>query len=534
MPEKLSYRPAAAFAFVLLMLLIPTVRLASIMSGDRYREAAAKQSLYTLTLAEERGSIYDRNGVPLTGQSVSYVGAAAPSVSPGTLAASLAEVAVDGEDAREKASRGVPFLFEAAKAIQCNTVVSVAVRQRYGGLAPHLIGYPTTETESGYTGLEAAFSGLLDRYRGAFRVTYTVNAAGQALAGVDPVIEDTLSLSDGGLVLTLDTALQAFVQEQFDGLCGAAVVLSKEGDILALVSTPTFDANDLSAALTQDGSPLLDRTLSAYDVGSVFKTVVAAAALEIGISPERTYVCEGSIDINGVRIRCHDHGGHGELDLKGALVHSCNPYFIDLAREVGAEKILAMAQSLNFGQTLTLADGVCSKPGNLPNEADLRVPAALANLAIGQGTLLATPLQVAAAIHSIASGGEYVVPRLVLGETDGHGSFVPFPDERERRRVMSEKTAKTVLAAMRAVFEEGSLAPYDPAGKAAGKTSTAQTGMVAEDGHGVCQAWLAGIYPAEEPEYTLVLFVEDGASGTDTCGPLFQQICNYLERNESK
>ena len=490
------------------MLLIPTVRIAMLARGDGYREAAAKQSLYTLTLAEQRGTIYDRNGVPLTGREVTYVGAAA--------------------------TRGLPVLFEAKREETAGTTVSVAVKKRYGTLAPHLIGYPTAETASGYTGLEAAFSELLDRYRGVCRVTYAVDAAGRCLAGIAPVVENTLDVSSGGLMLTLDADLQAFVQEQFDGLRGAAVVLSKECDVLALVSAPGFDANDLSAALKQSTSPLLDRSLCAYDVGSVFKTVVAAAALESGISPERTYCCDGSIDVRGVRIRCHNHGGHGELDLKGALVHSCNPYFIDLAGEVGADKILAMARKMGFGQSLMLAGGIRSKAGNLPTESELAVPAALANLAIGQGTLLATPLQVAAAIHCIATGGVYVTPRLVLGETDGHGSVTAILSERETRRVMSEETAEELLTDMRAVFEEGSLAPYDPAGKAAGKTSTAQTGIIADDGHSVCQAWLAGMYPAEDPQYTLVIFVEDGDAGSSSCGPIFQAVCEFLERNEVK
>lgn len=481
--QVVSLRPAVAFSFILVLLLIPTVRLIKLALGSEYRDAAVTQSRQELILCELRGTIYDRNGISLTNEPTGFA-----------------------------ASEFLP---------------SYPVYRRYTSIAPHLIGYPTSARDNGYTGLEGAFSDILEQYRGAFTVSYPVDAAGERLSGVEPTVEDTLSLSKGGIVLTLDAELQVYAQQQLKGLLGGIVVMDTSGELLAMTSSPGFDQNELSSALDKTDSPLLDRTLSAYDVGSVFKTVVTAAALEAGISPGRCYTCKGQIDVKGVVIRCHRHSGHGEQDLKTAFCNSCNPYFIDLALELGAESILSMARSMGFSESISLAEGISSKAGSLPTEADLSVPAALANLAIGQGTLMATPLQIAAAVNCVATGGDYLSPRLLLREVDEFGHTVDEAEASLPYRVMSEDTTACLLDIMASVFDE-TLSQYAPTGGAAGKTSTAQTGIVGEDGHKVCQTWLAGVWPAKEPRYTVVVFVEDGISGSVSCGPVFQSVCQYL------
>ncbi len=443
------------------------------------------QSTRSVTLCSLRGTLYDRNGQALTNRLVSYG--------------------------------------------QSDLLASFPIYTRYTGLAPHLIGYPTSALSRGYTGLEGGFASVLQQYSGVLKVSYPTDAEGNRLSGIPVTVEDTLSQAAGGVVLTLDARLQQFAGEQLGDLRGGIVVMQKDGEVLALCSSPAFDPDNIQAALQSTASPLLDRTLSAYDVGSVFKTAVAAAALEAGVSPERRYNCVGQIDVNGVVIRCHRHSGHGEQTLKEAFGNSCNPYFIDLALELGKTDLLAMAQSMGFGQAVTLAPGIRSKAGNLPSSLDLSVPAALANFAIGQGTLLATPLQVAAAVNCVATAGMYVPPQLVLREVDEFGHTVQEEERPPGHRVFSKETGWQLLSLMRGVFEN-ILPEYDPPGGSAGKTSTAQTGMVAEDGHKVCQTWLAGVWPAEDPQYTVVVFVEDGESGSVSCGPLFQAVCRYLSQ----
>lgn len=527
--EKESFRPAVAFTFVLIMLLIPTMRIAAIINAGEYSNAAATQSMYTVTICESRGTLYDRNMVKLTNSETYFMGTAGYYSSPTLLSLALKETAADTEFAQEMARRNKPFVFEAICEYNKNGVLSFPVYKRYGNVACHLIGYPTTATESGYTGLEASFSSILNKYSGKINVTYSVDATGRNLSGMTPEIYNTVSNCDGGVVLTLDKGLQARCEKSLEGVCGGIVVLDRNGDILALASSPSFDQNDISSSLQREDSPLLNRPLSAFDVGSVFKTVVTAAALEAGIPISRSYVCTGSIEVGDVTIRCHKRSGHGERDMKSALVSSCNPYFIDLAKEVGNERLLETAKAMGFGESIFLAEGISSKAGNLPNDAELSVPAALANFAIGQGTLLATPLQVAAAVNCITAEGVYAPPRLVIKEVDPFFNTVEEYEHKESRRVFSRQTAYTLLDNMKAVFEEGSVSAYAPEFlSAAGKTSTAQTGIQSSDGENVCQTWIAGIYPANDPQYTIVVLVEDGESGAESCGPIFKSVCDHI------
>lgn len=530
--QKESLRPAVAFAFVLITLLIPTMRIASIINSGEYNDASVRQSAYTITVCESRGTVYDRNMVKLTNSEIYFMGTAGYHSSPAQLSLALKETAANPELALNMAQKNKPFIFEAVCEYNNNGVLCFPIYKRYGNVACHLIGYPSTATKSGYTGLEASFSSVLDKYSGSINVTYSVDATGRNLSGLTPLVNNTLSNCDGGIVLTLDKGLQALCEKNLEGVCGGIVVLDKKGDILALASSPSFDQNDVSASLESENSPLLNRTLSAFDVGSVFKTVVTAAALEAGIPISRSYVCTGAIDVDSVTVRCHKRSGHGERDMKSALVSSCNPYFIDLAEEIGKEKLLEMAKSMGFGESIFLADGISSKAGNLPQATELSVPAALANFAIGQGTLLATPLQVATAINCITSGGVYVSPRLVTKEVDSMGNTVEEYEEQESRRVFSKQTADTLLDNMKAVIKEGSVSKYAPDFlTAAGKTSTAQTGILNKNGENVCQTWIAGIYPAEDPQYTVVVLVEDGESGAESCGPIFKRVCDHIYEN---
>ena len=521
-------RPAAAFSLVLALMLIPTMRLAATAKNSDFVRAATVQSSFTLTLNKTRGTFYDRNGTKLTNGETRFAAAAALSDDASTLAREIGKIAVDFEAAASQAQSGKPFTFASNAAYSGKSVLSFPVCERYSAVAAHLIGYPTASTQSGYTALEATFCDTMDKYSGSLRVTYAVDASGRTLNGIDPVVDDTTYMSAGGVVTTLDANLQRYVETLTADTPGAVVVMDKDGDIYAMSSSPSFCADGIASALESQNSPLINRALSAYDVGSVFKLVVAAAALESGFDANEVCDCTGSIDVNGVTVRCHRRSGHGELDMRTALVNSCNPYFISLAQKLGGGKILDQAKRMGFGQSVVLADAVVSKPGNLPNEDELIAPAALANFSIGQGTLLASPLQVAAAVNCIASGGVYIPPRLVLREVDEYGRTVANFYAESSRRVMSESTAKTLLDFMKAVFTQGSVSAYQPARDAAGKTSTAQTGVFSKDGRAVYRAWLAGVYPADDPQFTVVVLVDDGESGAASCGPIFKDICEYI------
>ena len=210
--------------------------------------------------------------------------------------------------------------------------------------------------------------------------------------------------------------------------------------------------------------------------------------------------------------------------MERALEQSCNPYFIALGREIGDESILTMAEHMGFGRGSDFAEGLSASAGNLPKAA--ASPLELANLSFGQGELLATPLQIAAMVSSIANGGYQVEAQLLLGWTED-GS-VPQAAEQAKERILSERTAKRLQHDMIQVVEEGSGTNAKPsAGGAGGKTASAQTGRYTEEEE-IVHAWFAGFYPADEPRYSIVVLAEGMESGGTYAAPVFRRICEQI------
>ena len=193
--------------------------------------------------------------------------------------------------------------------------------------------------------------------------------------------------------------------------------------------------------MDEKGAPLLNRAFSSYPVGSVFKLVVAAAALEKGVSTSLVYDCPGSISVDGMEFKCFNGVGHGKVDLEKAIAYSCNGYFIKLTEQMKPEELLSMAEKLGFGSSVELAPGMSSSAGNLPVKKDLSNPKAKANFSFGQGDLLATPLQIAAMVNTIASGGLYTEPSLVEGLVDENLVLTEREQPKQAERVISSQTA---------------------------------------------------------------------------------------------
>ncbi len=521
-------RCAAVFCVIILALTLLSVRIYFIGQNGDYINAAKEQGTFKVTVANTIGTVYDRNFQPLTNcQTVFAAATAIPSDFSGYID-TLKEIAENYSEIEDNVLGGKPFTFTATKEYNGNGVISFPVKTGSTDCATHILGY---FTENDGTGLLKGYKDILDKYSGEISVTYTVNAVGRNLEGESTEIVDTTVNSVGGLVTTLDAGIQEAAQKALDGVTGAAVVMNVNGDIAAICSSPTYDVNNLVQAVANSESPMLNRALQSYNVGSVFKICISAAAIEAGID-DFVYECQGSIDIHGKEIGCHKSSGHGLMNIQTALVNSCNPYFIALGQRLGSTAILEMAEKMSFGQEIYLAEGIISKAGILPTESELSPPAALANLSIGQGTLLASPIQVAVAVNCVATGGLRVVPRLVKGETADGSTLYTETEVEEGQRIFSIETANALKCNMEKVFSDGSVKNYAPEKyTAAGKTSTAQTGIIGEDGNTICQTWLAGFYPAQQPKYTIVVLVENGSSGAKTAGPIFKEITDYIGEN---
>lgn len=491
---------------------------------------AVLQSSRTVTVSKSRAGIYDRNGNPLVNNSHEWKALVFPSEAD---LSALKNFVTDKEFV-ERAKTELPVVVNTdRKVIDGNGIYSFKVPVRYSEnqLAAHIIGY--ISDEKGVSGIEKAYDDLLSAVGSKFAVTYYTDGHGRILDGEDVRFNFDGTDGESGVVLTLSTEIQELTESVLKAELqkGAAVVMDAQtGEILASASVPCFSPNNIAASLSDRDAPFINRAFSAYTVGSTWKLVVAAAALESGISLHHSYDCTGSLDVEGVSFHCHWEYGHGEIDMPAALRVSCNPYFIDLGSSVGAKKILEMAGNMGFGIGTELAPGLFTTSGKLPSEAELGSSAALASFSFGQGTLMATPVQMAAMVAAIANGGYAVTPKLVLKTVDDDNSATDALTY-EKNRVMSESTAEKLREMMISVVEQGSGINAKPkSGGAGGKTASAQTGQYDDDGNEIIHAWFVGFYPAENPEYAIAVFAEGMNSGSEFAAPVFKKICDGIAK----
>ncbi|MEG1205294.1 MAG: penicillin-binding transpeptidase domain-containing protein [Angelakisella sp.] len=521
MEKKIVIIYVALLCFVSAVIL----RLSTIIQGNTLAQAATVQSSYALTVGESRGTIYDRNLKPLVNRKSYNVLSVVPT--PSALTALQKNLPRDEFlQLFPLLESGKPVLLRPSRAVSGGGIESFQFPVRYSTaqLAPHIIGYLDGSGE-GITGVEAGYNELLNSYGGRVRTRYYINAIGMALGEEVAEVSDTRPQKEGGLVLTLDRDIQRIAEAAAEPLVRGAVVVMdvKSGEILAMVSRPDFDPYNVGAALKDSNSPLFNRALAAYNLGSIFKLTVAAAALEQGFTPAYTYVCPGYYQLGEQRYHCHQRAGHWELAMERALEQSCNPYFINLGQQLGAKRICTMAAKMGFGEPAKLAEGIASVGGNLPAAEDVSL-GELANLSFGQGSLMATPVQVAHMTAIIGGGGSCPPPSLYRGTTVD-GSVVTTQDAPSAPRVISENTAKTLQQLMVQVVEKGSgRRAQSGYGGAGGKTSSAQTGSF-KNGIEVVHGWFTGFYPAEEPQYAITVLEEGGGDGGQLPAEIFAQIC---------
>ena len=523
------------FASITLSIMLVLVKLFTISADGSYVEAVQSQSNYTLTLSRTRGTIYDCNMRPLAGGRALYK---AVVLSGETPVAVLEEhlSAEQFESVKQRLKNNYPFAITVSDGTLSNYGINVyKTSQRYTSYYPavHTVGYLDYSGTQGITGIERAFDQWLSDGSGEYKVTCQVDGLGRVLEGTSPQINDSTENSAQGVVLTLDADILQIVESaaQKHLKQGAIVVMEiPSGKLRALVSVPTFSPLDIASAIDNSNSALVNRCLSQYDVGSVFKLVTAASALESGISPSRQYECTGSLTIGNNTFTCSGNKAHGVLNMEGGICYSCNLYFIQLAQEVGAQRLLATAQFFGFGESIVLAPEYESFSGNLPSFEKLQNPAALANFSFGQGELLATPLQIAAMVGSVASGGKRIIPQLVEKTVDRYGNtnetFLTVSD----KMIINTTTSQKLCSFMRAAVLDGTAQPGATEKiTSAAKTGTAETG-IRVDGAEIVQAWYAGFFPYENPQYVCVVLAENGSGGGISAGPIFKEIAEGISK----
>ena len=404
----------------------------------------------------------------------------------------------------------------------------------------------------GRTGIESAWESYL-RGRSGFQQV-SVDARGQRLDTTvlgGEVRREPVPGRD--VVLAIDTQLMRVVERAFRGHpSGAAVVLDvRSGRVRALFSKPSYDPNEMSGRLSAERytelvdnpfRPLIDKTIyESYFPGSTFKAITALAALSAGIDPADRVDCPGFYEIGNRRFRCSH--AHGDVDMRRAIVQSCNVYFWKLAEQVGLDKIGEQARDFGLGAPTGIginaeAEGlVPSKEWYRERDIQFRIGYTL-NTAIGQGNTKVTLLQLAVVYAAIANGGTLYVPQLVERVTEPSGTLIEEFEPRVRRRVAVDREDLTyVIDGLYGVVNDPSGTAYDArvddGVPVAGKTGTAEVARRhARPGEDPSRswyfnrdhAWFAGFAPAGDPEVAIVVLVEHGGGGGKYAAPVAMQI----------
>ncbi len=520
-------RALSLYIFIIFCFMAFLGRIVYIQRSEVY-SASETKSRRTVIVGEKRGVIYDRNFVPLVNNETYLLAAVTPCVG----SYEYLKGKIDDKVLREKITDGYPFLCQVDEEINNEYIKTFSISKRYSAekTAVHLIGYCDSKGQTGITGIEKAYNAYLSENSGKLSVTFDVDAVGRVLAGMDKTVNDNNYSSKAGVVLTIDsfvqkTAERALAESEIESGC-ALVMHAHTGEILAMASVPTYDPTDVAASLYDENSPLVNKTLTAYSVGSIFKPLVAAAALECGIDKDEAYECEGKIAVGDRVFSCYKDKAHGKINMAGALEESCNTYFINLIMKTDTDLLLRLCRQTGLGEGDTLASTIKGAGGTLPREDSLKIKGNLANFAFGQGELTATPLQIAKVYHTLATGN-YIQPRLFLGLTNYMGLMTketaPSPV-----KILSDETVVNIREMLSGVTKNGKAdKAYSELVSLAGKTGTAQSGVYSGNKE-ILRTWFAGFFPSNNPHYIVVVMDENGSGGNADCAPVFKRICEGI------
>ncbi len=528
-------RVTALYLAVLFMFGTVTARLYTLSSGaDDGAAVLSGQYSRRTELASRRGYILSRDLEPLGTEGVKYVTVVTPSLCRDDVnaAEALSEFTDTAtSEIRAEIRRGKPFTVMTHCAV---TSVFAKSFPFYGGKtseAIHLLGY--ANEDGGICGMKKYFDDRLSAtsdLSGRLSANYLADAGGGILPGSEVKVFDDGFSAVSGVVTTLSHPLQESVEKTADALIpsGAVVVVNSGGEILACTSRPTYKAEDIASLLGSEKGEFVNRALCGFAPGSMFKTAVAAAALERDIAYfDKVYDCEGYVEFGNMRHYCHRRTGHGELTMTEAFADSCNCYFIKLGLEIGLDSVFDAAEKLGIGRDRVLY-GVGDCAGFLPRAAHYP-PSMVANCVIGQGDVLVTPVE-AARMMLCAATGKCVRLRAVLGFYDGRTASLDLSASDGGETVLSEATVEKMRLLLRACVKDGTGKRAAPSRLAAGgKTATAQTGRFAEDGTELNHIWFAGVYPIDDPEIAVAVLYDDAPGESPCAKEAFRAICEEYE-----
>ena len=559
--KKLIFNTFVLLAFILLSYGFFNIQIAS---REKYNRIATENSVRELTQYPVRGTIRDRTGRILVDNRPSFMVSAIPRQFSNVTRVSLSELldmplpSIDEKIKIRNSFR--PVIIEHDVNYQTlirleedrfdlpGVLVEVESKRFYppGVYSPHIFGYvgevSPREAQSrsdfepgemiGKSGLELVYDKNL---RGVKGVNFVgVDAEGRDLGMINSE-RNIESIPGMDIFLTLDYSFQQFAESLMVDKRGAIIAIDpRNGKILAFVSKPDFDPRDMAGKISPQvwnqlqsdpAHPLFNRvTQSTYPPGSTYKLVAAIAALQENIiTPEWSAYCPGYFRLGNKVIKCWNGKGHGRISLPQAIRGSCNVYFYQLGLKIGLDVWAKYSQKFFFGRTTGI---------DLPNETKGLVPTVeyfnkrygrigwtkgnLANLAIGQGELLTTPLQMAQFAMILANKGTSYTPHITDYLYDKVNSTrIYFPTKANHVEGISDKTFEFIRTAMFNVVNGGTGGQAAVRGiQVAGKTGTAQ------NPHGEDHAWFITFAPLNNPVIAMAVLIENGGSGGAIAAPI--------------
>ncbi|HET7874493.1 MAG TPA: penicillin-binding protein 2 [Methylomirabilota bacterium] len=553
-----------------------------VLEGGRLQELSEKNRIRIRPVAAPRGILFDRNGLSLVDNRPAFTLSLIPREleDRDTVLARLSVlIKIPLQELQESLERVPPDSFRPVRVRRGlsledvtkveerrlelpGVVVEVEPQRVYptSTFAAHLLGYVREVSDEqlkqgryrrgdmiGQSGLERLLDEYLRGRDGGERIE--VDALGRPIQ----LIRREEPNPGAQVVTTVDRRIQEVAERAMAGRAGAVVVMDpRNGDILAMTSSPAYHLDRFTGNLEREEwvrlvrdpmTPLMNRALqSQYAPGSMFKVIVTAAGLQEGsLTPmDRTY-CNGEFHLGGWTFKDWKEGGHGHVDLRRAIVQSCNIFFYQAGLRVGPDAMARYARAFGLGSPTGVELG-SEKPGLVPFATSQRQrygrgwqAGDTVNMSIGQGQLLVTPIQVARMMAAVANGGILWKPRLVQRVERPDGTVAYTSGSKMTGQVTLSPVVWAFLRhALFGVVNEGGTgaAARLPGVEIAGKTGTAQTVAKSDAARGQDHAWFASFAPAHDPEIVVVVLVERGGKGGQVAAPIARQIYQaiFLEK----
>src|SRR5262245_30651586 len=586
--RRIAIGVACAVLGVLLLAL--TLWDLQVIRGEQMAALSENNRIRLRRVPATRGRVVDRNGKVLIDSQVSFDAVLVPedardlSSTVETLAQFLHQSTAETQAILERAAGRPPFQevlvkrnldFDEVAALETHQLELPGVSLRitpsrsypYGPMLAHVLGYVGEVTQEeldserrlrpgdvvGKAGLEKAWEPYLRGVHGGQQVE--VDALGRELR----VLDEEEAIPGHTLVLSIDLDLQQAAETALGEEAGSIVVLDpRNGDVLAMVSRPAFDPNEFTGGIKPERwreltahprHPLNARaTQGQYPPGSTFKVIMAAAALDEGvINPFTSIRCSGHLPFGNHDFRCWKKGGHGSMNVHAALVNSCDVFFYQVGQRLGIDAIARYARAFGLGVPTGIEIGN-ERSGVIPDsewkKRVLKQPwfaGETLSCAIGQGYVTATPLQMAEAAATLATGVRYK-PRILERVEAIDGTLVKTIEPQEVAKLPVRATAlKEVREALVDVVARGTGKKAGlPGVTVAGKTGTSQVVKLGQERVKAAKlawnqrdhAWFIAYAPAEEPAIAVATLVEHaaGGGGGAVAAPVTKQVLETFFR----